>query len=164
MEKYCDNRSVGVILTNDHNEYALLTRGRFPIGIAPPAGHIDGHGSPEQAAIDEVGEELGVALAIDGLRRSAIMNRRVENVCRREGGDYHIWNVYEACVDKGTVLLPDPLETNGAKWYTDDEVALLAERTRLYSAGKVSDGEWAARPGLEPVWLDFLQELGHINR
>lgn len=162
MEKYCDNRSVGVILTNDNDEMALLTRGRFPIGIAPPAGHVDGHGSLEQAAIDEVNEELGVLLAIDGLRRTAIADRHVENVCRRVGGDHHLWTVYEARVGSAVQLEPDPQETKGAKWYPPKTVRALAVRTRQYQLGGVNESEWAIRPGLEPVWVDFIEEVGYL--
>ncbi len=163
MEKYCDNRSVGVVLTNQNGELALLTRGRFPIGIAPPAGHVDDHGSPEQAAVDEVSEELGVTLALDGLKRTTIMGRRVDNVCRRTGGDHHDWNVYEARVDADVALLPDAEETKGARWYSPSDVEALAERTRRYLVGAIPEDEWAANPGLEPVWVPFMQELGYVR-
>src|SRR5215207_2812720 len=82
----CDNRSVGVVVRNTAGMLALLTRRKFPIGIAPPAGHVDDHGNSEQAAIEEVSEEIGVTLALSGLKRTTIANRRVENVCRRPGG------------------------------------------------------------------------------
>ncbi len=163
MEKYCDNLSVGVILTNDNDELALLTRGKFPIGIAPPAGHVDTHGSLEQAAIDEVREELGVMLAIEGLRRTAIADRRVDNVCRREGGDHHVWTVYEAHVEAAVQLMPDPEETKGAKWYKPEVVRALAERTRQYQLGNIDEAAWSDQPGIEPIWVDFMQETGYLS-
>lgn len=163
MESYCDNRSVGVVLTNDTGEYALLTRGRFPIGIAPPAGHVDGHGSPEQAAVDEVYEELGIALSIEGLKRTVIIGRRVGNVCRRTGGGHHVWDVYEATVAQSAELRPAPDETKGAAWCSRAAVQALSQRTAAYQAGEISAADWAARPGLEEVWVGFLRELGHID-
>lgn len=162
MEKYCDNHSVGVILTNENDELALLTRGRFPIGIAPPAGHIDGHGSPEQAAIDEVAEEIGVHLSLESLHKTIIRHRRVENICRRIGGDHHRWTIYQVAVSQ-IDLYPDPDETQGAAWYSQNEVQNLADRTRDYQSGRVSESGWIKQPGIEPVWVDFLTELGYIN-
>lgn len=162
MEKYCDNHSVGVILTNENDELALLTRGRFPIGIAPPAGHIDGHGSPEQAAIDEVAEEIGVHLSLESLHKTIIRHRRVENICRRIGGDYHQWTIYQAAVAQMD-LHPDPDETQGAAWYSQVAVRDLVERTRRYQLGVISEDEWARQPGIEIVWADFLTELGYVS-
>lgn len=163
MVKFCDNQSVGVVLKNQQGELALLKRGRYPIGMAPPAGHIDTHGIPEQAAIDEVREELGVDLAIDGLVKTAIQYRWVKNLCGRLGGSYHIWNVYEATVDNAE-LQPDPDETDGAAWYDISAVQALANRTKAYRNREVNEREWIKNPGLEEVWFDFLSELGYIER
>ena len=162
MEKYCDNRSVGVVLWNERGELALLKRGRFPVGMAPAAGHIDTHGSPEQAGIDELQEELGVSVAIGGLVRTAIHERRAANVCRRMGGDYHVWNIYEAHAASAE-LSPDPDETKGAAWYDKTAVQALADRTRLYRHGNIDAEDWIVRPGLEEVWVDFLAELGYVQ-
>lgn len=162
MEKYCDNRSVGVILTNEDDELALLTRGRFPVGIAPPAGHIDGHGSPEQAALDEVAEEIGVYLSLESLHTTIIRNRRVKNICRRIGGDHHSWTIYHATVPH-VELRPDPDETRGAAWYLQSEVQNLVERTREYQIGALGEDIWTKQPGIEPVWVDFLTELGYVS-
>jgi 8-oxo-dGTP pyrophosphatase MutT (NUDIX family) len=162
MTKECDHKSVGVLLRNERNELALLERGRFPIGIAPPAGHVDDHGTPEQAAIEEVSEEVGVIVALDGLKRTAVRDRRVGNVCRRENGDHHVWNVYEAAVTY-PVLHADPDETKGAAWYAMDAVQELAARTKAYQEGRISEQQWAENPGLEEVWLAFLTELGYVR-
>lgn len=162
MEQYCDNRSVGIILTNDKGELALLNRGRFPVGIAPAAGHIDAHGSPEQAAVDELSEELGIRISVDDLARTSIYERHVKNTCRRVGGNHHVWSVYEASIADAD-LTPDPHETNGAEWYEREIVHLLARRTKAYLNGTVSQAEWVTQPGLEPVWADFLEELGYIR-
>jgi 8-oxo-dGTP pyrophosphatase MutT (NUDIX family) len=58
--KVCDNTSVGVIITNESGEYLMFDRNTFPPGTAPAAGHIDDHGSAEDAARAEVHEELGL--------------------------------------------------------------------------------------------------------
>ena len=96
MAKICDNTSVGVIIRGSGGKYALLKRAKFPVGIAPVAGHIDDHGSPVQAALDEAEEELGLIIEPSDLMPTEIAARRVDNVCSREGGGHHIWSVYEA--------------------------------------------------------------------
>src|SRR5487761_1087297 len=101
MSKICDHTSVGVIIHDQMGSLALLKRAKFPVGIAPAAGHIDDHGSPEQAARDEVYEELGIK--VTDLAKTSISNRRVENKCRREGGDYHYWYVFEATIADATL-------------------------------------------------------------
>ena len=158
MTKPCDNTSVGVIIRDRSGCFALLKRAKFPIGIAPPAGHIDNHGSPEQAALKEVSEELGLKLS--DLTKTAIYGRLVDASCSRPGGDHHIWYVYTALTDT-TLLKADPKETKGADWYTLEQLRRLAERTRAYYAGRVSETDWAAKPGLEEVWLPFMEELGY---
>jgi NUDIX domain len=72
MTKQCDNTSVGVVIRDAEGRFALLKRAKFPVGIAPAAGHIDDHGSPEQAALDEVREELGIVLTLDELKKPAL--------------------------------------------------------------------------------------------
>lgn len=136
--KNCDNRSVGVIIQSLEGDFALLRRARFPIGIAPPAGHIDEHGQPERAAVNEVQEELGLVMAINGLRNTVIQNRRVNNPCRRPGGDHHYWWVYESNEFSGD-LVPDADETQGAGWYSPDQLQALAQQNKSFSS-------WTAKP------------------
>jgi 8-oxo-dGTP pyrophosphatase MutT (NUDIX family) len=162
MAKICDNKSVGVIIERD-GKIALLKRAKFPIAIAPPAGHIDDHGSPEQAAIDEVNEELGLVIASVDLKPTAIANRRVENRCRREGGDHHFWWVFQADKTLGE-LKPSEDETQGAGWYTREELQELASRAKSLLAADAPQEDWQQNPGLEPVWLDFLSELGYVKK
>lgn len=161
MAKTCDHTSVGVVLRDQEGRFALLKRALFPVGIAPAAGHIDDHGGPEKAAKDEVSEELGVSVH-GKLQRTAIYDRRVDNKCRREGGSYHHWYVFEATVEQ-TKLLPSPDETKGANWYMREDLQALANRTAAYHAGKISEEAWKTDPGLEEVWVPFLHELGYIE-
>lgn len=160
--KKCDNTSVGVIISNRIGEILLLERAKFPFGIAAPAGHIDDHGSPQQAAVDEVQEEVGLVINSDDLQDTSINERRVENMCRRIGGDHHIWWVYETNKFAGE-LIPSADETKGARWYSLAEVQRLADRTRSYLAGEISEDEWQNKPGLEDLWLEFLLELGYVE-
>jgi len=162
LPEYCDNKSVGVIIENEDGAIALLQRARFPVGIAPPAGHIDAHGSPEEAAVAEVGEELGIVVAIEGLRKTIIEGRRIDNLCRRVGGDHHEWWVFEANEPKSE-LKPSPDETKSAGWHDRTRLQELAKRTRAFRAGRIPEAEWEADPGLEELWLDFFVELGYVE-
>lgn len=158
MVKECDNLSVGVIIRDLEGKIALLKRAKFPVGIAAPAGHVDDHGSLEQTAIQEVQEELGLTIHKSGLHK-VIDNLRVENQCRRPGGDHHAWTVFETADFSGK-LQPSEDETKGARWYTPSEIQQLADRTKAYQTGNISEEEWQAEPGLEEIWLNFLQRLG----
>ena len=160
--KQCDHTSVGVIIRNSAGEIALLQRAKFPFGMAPVAGHIDDHGSSEQAAVEEVQEELGVKVALSNLKKTVIENRRVDKKCRRPGGDYHVWNVYEVAEFTGD-LKPSTDETRGAGWYNSEQLQQLADRAMAYRGGLIIEEDWQNDPGIEGVWLDFFDELGYVK-
>lgn len=151
---YCDNASVGVVIESA-GRVLLLTRAKPPAGIAPPAGHVDDHGSPDQAARAEVAEEVG--LTVTGL--SKVLTGWRDNVCRRRttGRVGHQWTIYRA--QATGQLRPSRDETRGARWYSRAEVQRLADRTAAYAQGEVSEADWQRRPGLEPVWCHWLHEL-----
>ena len=155
-EKFCDNKSVGVILKNK-DDILLLDRARFPFGLAAPAGHIDEHGGPEDAAVNEVFEEVGIVIARSSLVK-VIDNRRVENVCRRVNGDYHIWNVYTAETDTREIRASEE-ETRGAMWYPPERLQAIANRTKEISSREEKIGSQV----LELIWLDFFVELGYAR-
>lgn len=158
----CDNKSVGLVIEDGDGSVALLKRARFPIGFAPPAGHEDDHGSPELTAVEEAYEELGLRLAVGSLIRTIIANRRVDNSCRRPGGDHHMWTVFMANTFDGTIT-PSVDEAKEAGWYNYATLQKLADRTRAYQARLLSEDEWQANPGLEEIWLDFFVELGYVK-
>lgn len=159
----CDNLSVGVIVRNSDGKFAILKRAKFPPGYSPAAGHIDDHGSPERAAVDEVSEEIGVTIAVADLHPTVIHKRRINNVCRREGGDHHVWYVYEAVVGNEVVLVANEDQARSASWLTQTELDTLAARTALYKAGGITEEEWQENPGMEPIWVDFMTELGYVK-
>lgn len=162
MIKECDNKSVGVIISNPDGEIALLKRARFPIGYAPPAGHIDTHGSAEQAAIDEVQEEVGLRISLSGLTTTIIQEHTVQNTCRRPGGNHHVWDVFATDTFEGEIT-PNQDEAKTAGWYDEAALQTLAQWTRAYQAGEIDESEWEKNPGLEEIWVDFLTELGYIE-
>lgn len=156
----CDNTSVGVLITDSAGRYLMIRRVRPPVGIAPPAGHTDEHGTHEAAAVAEVHEEVG--LTVTGLH--LIMRLWRANRCRRTPGPLgvgHLWSIYRAEVS-GEVTC-DPAETAEPRWYTPDEIQALADRTVAHARHEVSDAEFTAAPGLEPVWLQVFVDLAVIR-
>lgn len=152
----CDNQSVGVIVKNA-GEYLLLERAKFPWGLAPPAGHIDDHGSEIDTAVAEVFEEVGIQLSLNSLVK-VIDRRRIENHCRRPGGNYHNWTVFMAeSENKETTASID--ETNGLIWATAIDLQKLAENTRNTAPNQINQNSKI----LEKVWLDFFVELEIIQ-
>lgn len=154
MVPLCDNKSVGVVITNLDGDVLLLERARFPLGLAPPAGHVDEHGGCIEAAIAEVCEEVGISLQPKNLIVK-VSDRRVANKCRRDGGDYHDWTIYTSTVNDAS-LSPDPHETNGATWYTKSEIQELVTKTKRLDHTAMQDD----MPVLELFWADIFIELG----
>lgn len=152
-EKTCDHTSVGIIVKKDQ-KILLIQRKKPPFGFAPPAGHVDDHGSFEQAAKDELREEVG--LTVTNLK--LIYEAKLNNYCRRKDGTWHLWKWYEA-ETKGEIKRSLD-ETEKAGWYTNVEIKALGERTKEYLAGKISDKKWQQNPGLESLWLELLGKIG----
>ncbi|MEU4386815.1 NUDIX hydrolase [Promicromonospora sp. NPDC023805] len=150
MPKYCDHTSVGILIFNERNEILMIDRGTFPFGIAPPAGHVDQHGSYEQAAIEEAKEEVGLDIHDVEL----VSEGRVENRCRRINGSWHYWKVYRAYANGALTL--SPRETKGAEWCN-------VERLKELGALEAGDGspekiESVWRYWLSRVWLSTIEE------
>jgi 8-oxo-dGTP pyrophosphatase MutT (NUDIX family) len=161
-EKICDNKSVGIVIRNTDGAFALLKRARFPFGFAPVAGHIDQHGSVEQAAVEETIEELGLTITVADLKKTDIFGARFNNHCRRKGGTHHDWWIFEVNNFSGE-LQPSPDETQGAAWYPLSDLQLLADRTRQYQAQMIGQQDWENSPGLEEIWITFMEQLGYIH-
>jgi ADP-ribose pyrophosphatase YjhB (NUDIX family) len=152
----CDHTSVGMLCWRD-GELLLIERRKPPYGFAPPAGHVDNHGSFEDAARQELLEEVGlVANELHLLREG-----RKENPCRRPDGSWHYWRVYE--VKASGVPKRSMTETKQLGWYSREAIVHLAQRTAGYSGGDLDEQSWSADPGLEPVWCDWLRELGVLR-
>lgn len=152
MIKKCDHTSVGIHVWRD-DKLLLIERKKFPFGFAPPAGHVDDSSSFEVAAERELEEEVG--LRVKSLR--LIHEGKKDNPCRREGGTWHYWKIYNAEVEGEIQRSLE--ETKQAGWYSKDKIEELANRTKQYLAGKISEEKWQKSPGLEPVWYQWMKEL-----
>ena len=150
----CDNTSAGVIITDGRGKYLMFDRATYPPGTAPVAGHVDDHGTYEEAAFAEVREETG--LEVRTLKLEALGWR--DNKCRRRPGPKgvgHQWQVYQATVTGK--LSPSPRETRNARWLSLEDLQVLAGLTARYSRGTES------APGLEPVWCHWLATVGLVG-
>lgn len=156
MSVTCDHTSVGVLVWQT-GKLLMIERRKRPFGISPPSGHVDEHGSFEDAARNELKEEVGLAATKLTLVRSGAH----ANPCRRTDGNWHYWRIFEA--EASGALEPSEGETKGARWYNLAEMALLLQRTREYQAGRISETEWQAQPGIEPVWREIFEELNLIS-
>jgi len=152
--KKCDHTSVGILVWQD-GKLLLIERKKFPFGFAPPAGHCDGDDF-EIAARRELEEEVG--LKVTSLR--LVAEGRKNNPCRRPGGTWHDWRIYQA--EAQGEVKRSLEETKQAGRYSKEEIKNLALRTEQYLEGKISEEEWQKSPGLEPVWYQWTKELGII--
>jgi 8-oxo-dGTP pyrophosphatase MutT (NUDIX family) len=152
--KPCDHAAVGVLISSPAG-LLVFERVRPPAGIAPVAGHVDQHGGPEQAARAEVGEEVG--LTVTSLLPLTTAWR--PNRCRRPATDRvgHYWSVYRAEVSGQ--IRPSAQEVRVPRWLHQDQLQQHALRTAAYAEGRLSEAQFAAEPGLEPMWVRFLHEL-----
>jgi len=164
----CDNKSVGVIIRS-RDTFAVIKRKNYPIAYAFVAGHLDGM-TPEEAAQTEAQEESNIS--IHSLKE--VLHKRLENPCKREGGSWHEWFVYEAIDWSGTLSAGS--DAKEASWKSQDDLRALAKRTHFFSKKLniplsdvatlteevVNDPDWQKEPGLEPVWVILLEKLALI--
>ncbi|MBA9002175.1 NUDIX hydrolase [Thermomonospora cellulosilytica] len=157
----CDHRSVGIDIVRGDGARLMLERVRPPFGIAPAAGHVDDHGTPEDAARAETGEELGLTVvSLRPLTGGWLPNRCRRRVApgRRTG---HDWSIYAATVTGD--LAPGTDEARNVGWRTPAEIQRLAERTVAHARGRISAIDFNDDPGLEPVWVHWYARLGVID-
>lgn len=157
MTDVCDNMSVGILVIHG-GSLLMFDRATLPYGVAPPAGHIDTHGSDQQAAWNELYEETGLkAISVKPVW-SGWRNNRCRRSTRRPG---HQWTVFAAKA-RG-VLNPSEEETSRVRWVPLADLPMLAERTRRLTDGEITQEAFDAEPGLEPVWVGLLSSVGMIR-
>lgn len=156
----CCESSVGALVYDPAGRLLMITRAWHPIGIAPVAGHVwDEHDDPMAALAGELREEAGLTLTgAQLLHEGWLPNRCQSRPGPRRG---HHWWIYDA--QATGLLAPSLTETKGASWYAPEEVQTLANRTASWLHGAVTDEQWNASPGLEPVWLEHLARHGRIT-
>ena len=160
MTKTCDGASVGVLLLDRHGRLLTFTR-PDGTGIACVAGHVyDEHENPEDAARAEVHEETGLEVVALGKVSGGFR----KNKCKRGNGPDgvgHYWDIYLAAWTG--VPNPSIRETEDVRWRRPAELQELAEVTVSHARGLYSPQEWADKPGLEPVWVQWLWDADLIS-
>ncbi|MGW7433259.1 NUDIX domain-containing protein [Streptomyces sp. NPDC054861] len=153
-EKRCDHASVGAVISSPAG-LLVFERATPPAGIAPVAGHLDQHGSPEQAARAEAAEEVGLTVT----HLQLLLEQWRPNRCRRTptGPVGHHWWIFTAHVSGS--LRPSAREVRAPRWIHLDQLHQYARRTTAYAEGRLSRQEFEQEPGLEPVWVRFLHDL-----
>lgn len=160
LVKRCDNRSVGVIITDGQGQYLVFDRNTFPPGVAACAGHVDDYGTDEDAARSEVFEEVG--LVVDLLVPLATGWR--DNPCRRLPGPKgrgHEWAVYVATANGS--LSPSSRETRNARWVTRSQLQALFALTLALATDAISLAEFEDLSGLEPSWPLWFTLTGAVR-
>jgi 8-oxo-dGTP pyrophosphatase MutT (NUDIX family) len=154
---WCDSTSVGAVIRDAEGRVLTFRRATPPPGIAGPAGHVDDHGTPEQAIVDEVREEVGLTV----VSYEQIASEQRSGACRRMGGELgHWWWLFEVRAEGE--LAPSWRETRDAAWRSPSELQQLAERTIAFARGRVGVGEFATDPGVEPVWVRWFDLAGVV--
>jgi ADP-ribose pyrophosphatase YjhB (NUDIX family) len=143
----CDHTSVG-ILVFESNKVLTIKRARRPFGYAPPAGHVDLRLNYEQAAKEELFEEVGLRCTNFEL----LIEGRLENHCRRKNGNWHYWKIYRASAVTGEIRLSSN-EAGGIRWQSRAQLTELAHNT----IGGVKDER------LEPAWAHWFTKLKLIK-
>jgi len=156
MIERCNNTSVGILVFRD-GELLLIQRRKPPYGWAPPAGHVEDGEDYQAAAGRELLEEVGLR----STRLRLVLSKTYPNRCRRPGGDWHRWEVYEAGVQGE--LACNPEEVASARWVGPDELEGFLGRTLAYLDDNVTQDNWMRSPGLEPIWVDMLTKAGLIG-
>ncbi|MCF6467435.1 NUDIX hydrolase [Nonomuraea sp. MG754425] len=156
--KVCDNASVGALIFDKDGRLLVFDRNTDPPGVAGPAGHIDHHGGPMDAVCAEVFEEVGLTVAMAEL----VTGGWRPNRCRRLPGPRgvgHQWQIFR--VEVAGELNPSRRETRNARWLRLDE--LQTQTTLAYARGHLTAGEFRDRPGLEPVWVQWLTDADLVE-
>ena len=172
----CDTESVGIIVEYADGDILIADRTTTPWGAACPAGHAEGHGHPapkpgapdqpahRAAAIGELAEEVGLRARPEDLELVAHGWR--DNRCGRElrpgAPEGHWWNVYRTRLWTGDVQVA-PDEVTNARRVTPEQLQELVERTIDLAHGRITEAEFRARPGIEPVWVQWLRDAGYVR-
>ena len=100
------------------------------------------------------------------------------NPCKRDGGTYHGWGIFEATKWRGEVnagsdaseavwvSLRDILDLIGRTFSINDQYGLSDQQLIENTHQLVRTPEWQESPGLEPVWCSHVAamiELGTIR-
>ena len=169
----CDHLSVGIIAENESHGILLIQRAKPPFGWAPPSGHCDGDSYPV-ACHKEFEQETGLRVKYATAPKPLLVMESCKHLkCRREGGDYHFWQIFKVQWEGEIKVNPEEVKAIG--WYSPYRIKKLMRMTEDYLAHlkrvedirlpavKISiEQAWQSNPGLEPVWYEFFKEVPEL--
>jgi len=156
----CDARRVGVLLEDSDGCLLMLTS---EAGIGGAMAHVDSHANPEAAARTLVAS-LGLTLTHLKLVTTTWRGDRCERLPQASVTAGHSWHLFHAEVaEVGANQAPGLAQPYGLRPYTDEQLQELAARTTRYAADQLTDTEFAASPGIAPVWIEWLIEADLIK-
>ncbi|MBE2998721.1 NUDIX hydrolase [Nocardiopsis sp. HNM0947] len=158
--KRCCGTSIGVMIEDERHNLLMVTRGWWPKGTAPVAGHVrDEHTDVAAALVAEVEEEVGLTVTGSGLLWEGFLPNLCASLPHRPTPG-HYWHLAIATAE-GQVT-PAEGETKGARFYSPVEVNDLAHATLAHYR---DGGRAEEQPdeSLEAVWLRLLWEAGRLS-
>jgi hypothetical protein len=161
MPGRCDNASVGILISDDRGRHLMFDRNTLPDGCAGRRARVR---RPRQLPQCRVCRSRRGTRAQRRASHAAAGRGWRNNLCNRGPGRLgtgHQWRIYQAAVSGE--LNPSPRETRNVRWLSPTEIQRLAERTAAHAHGRIAAGEFAAAPGIEPVWAAFLADLHLIT-
>lgn len=167
LPRRCNAAVAAVIVVNEFGESLMIRRANEPYGWALPAGHVNAGEAFSLAAARELWEEVGLVVRQEDLVLSVetrvVRTDRPDYHCLwPDGVDTHDWQVFTASSTTGRVDRSTS-EVTAAAWLSRDELDRLADRTRRYTASRVSETDWQRSPGIEPAQLGILAQLGRVG-
>ncbi len=54
-------------------------------------------------------------------------------------------------------------EAKSVGWYSEEEIALMMVRTKEYLEKRISESDWEENPGIEPVWVEWFEEIKLVS-
>src|SRR3989344_1947787 len=127
-KKKCDRTSIAAIIkdldcrNSSLDRILLIERKKYNPGFALPAGHEDGDGA-EKALIKEIAEEVGLVVNFARLQLMMTLN----NPCKREGGTFHRWSIFNVVKWHGEVKKGDE-EVKSYVWADSEMIKEFARR------------------------------------
>jgi 8-oxo-dGTP pyrophosphatase MutT (NUDIX family) len=112
------HESAGVFVRSPEGKYLFFERIAYPLGYTIPAGHVDNGEEGGQAAVRELGEEVGV----QSKQLTHIVSTDIVGDKCVGGADSHKWHVYREDLDQALdVTVLEEEEGKQPVWLTLDE-------------------------------------------
>ncbi len=134
--------AIGAVVGNDDGQMLLIKRADSGVWLFP-TGWADVGYSPSEVAVKEVAEETGIACEVTGL--IAVLDGLRQGFTRMP-----LYSLVFQCRAVGGELIPHPLETDGAGWFSRDDLP-----SPLAGYDRWGEMAFAAiEGGSAPVWFD----------